>query len=192
MSRRLLLMFAAVCVLPGTLTAQEPSKAPAFPVAELRDYVPKLARAIELIGLNQAEEALDALEVQTNPGLPPEGVEKFKESWMKLFVPIGRMKLQFESLDVVAVDRVSTQAYEIYGIANGIRGPVHFDFRVYRYRSRWMVEGFHFRMSWDRDRVIRESATRFPVPVTYSFAPQGPIARAAGLPGEPVAAVRDR
>lgn len=152
-------------------TAQD--AAPAFPVPGLRDYIPKLAKSVQLIGENQIEDAFLNLDAETNPAFRAQAsLDKFREQWMKLFLPLGRLRLQFESYDILAYRRVSTQAYFLYGTANGAQGPVVFDYRVFRYRGRWHVHGFTFRLAgWARDQKIPEDAVRFETPVSYPFGP---------------------
>ena len=97
---------------------------------------------------------------------------------MKLFLNIGRLRLEFDSYDIVGYYRVSSQAYFLYGIANGANGPVMFDFRVFRYRGRWHVHGFSFNMvGWERKPVMHEDAVKLTVPVSYTLGAR-PIAKA--------------
>ena len=154
-----------------SLSASAQEAIPKFPVPGLQDYVPKLAAAVRLIGENQVEDAFLELDAETNPAFRAQAsLDKFREQWMKLFLPLGRMRLQFESYDVVAYRRISTQAYFVYGIANGAQGPVVFDFRSFRYRGRWHVHGFTFRaVGWEREQKIPDDAVLLKSPVTYSF-----------------------
>ncbi len=151
---------------------------PAFPIPELQEYVPELARAVELIGNNRVEDSFNSLKTELNPAFRNAGAqEKFRESWMKLFLQIGRMRLEFDSYDIVGYYRVSSQSYFLYGIANGTNGPVMFDFRVFRYRGRWHVHGFSFNIAgWDRKPVMHEDSVKLAIPVTYPLGTQ-PIAK---------------
>jgi hypothetical protein len=167
---RLTVSLLAVCLcLPASAQEDDPK----FPVPGLQDYIPKLAAAVRLIGENQVEDAFLELDAEINPAFRVQAsLDRFREQWMKLFLPLGRMRLQFESYDVVAYRRVSTQAYIVYGIANGARGPVVFDFRSFRYRGRWHVHGFTFRaVGWEREQKIPADAVLLESPVTYSFGP---------------------
>jgi len=168
----LLLMMPA---LP--LSAQE--QPPAFPVAELQDYMPVLARTVQLLGEGEVERSLDNLMPVGSPALrTAEEAGRFREIWMKALAPVGRIKLEFESWDVVALSRVSTQAWMIYGVANGKRGPMHIDFRIFRYRGRWHIEGFTFAMNWNREQPIPADVKKLELPVSYPFGQQA-IAAAA-------------
>ena len=90
---------------------------------------------------------------------------------------IGRLRLEFDSYDVVGYYRVSSQAYFIYGTANGANGPVMFDFRVFRYRGRWHVHGFSFNITgWERKPAMHEDTVKLAVPVTYALGAR-PIAQ---------------
>lgn len=151
---------------------------PAFPIPELRDYIPEIARAVELIGQNRVEDSFNSLKTELNPAFRNEGAhEKFRESWMKLFMQIGRLRLEFDSYDIVGYYRVSSQAYFLYGTANGANGPVMFDFRVFRYRGRWHVHGFSFNVSgWDRKPAMHADSVKLAVPVTYPLGAR-PIAK---------------
>lgn len=146
-----------------------PQDVPAFPVPELQNVIPELARAVELIGLNRVEDSFNSLKTELNPAFRSEGAhEKFRESWMKLFLQIGRLRLEFESYDIVGYYRVSSQSYFVYGTANGANGPVMFDFRVFRYRGRWHVHGFSFNVSgWSRKPEMHEDAVKLDSPVVY-------------------------
>jgi len=151
---------------------------PTFPIPELQAYVPKLARAVELIGNNRVEDSFNSLKTKLNPAFKNPGAhEKFRESWLKLFLQVGRLRLEFDSYDIVGYYQVSSQSYLLYGIANGANGPVVFDFRVFRYRGRWHVHGFTFNMiGWDRKPVMHKDSVKLAVPVTYSLGNQ-PIAK---------------
>jgi hypothetical protein len=151
---------------------------PGFPIPELRAYIPEIARAVELIGQNRVEDSFNSLKTELNPAFRNEGAhEKFRQSWMKLFMQVGRLRLEFDSYDIVGYYRVSSQAYFLYGTANGANGPVMFDFRVFRYRGRWHVHGFSFNVSgWDRKPVMHADSVKLPVPVTYPLGAR-PIAR---------------
>ena len=173
--RILITLLVLVIAIPAT--AQD--AAPAFPVAGLRDYIPSLAKSVQLIGENQVEDAFLNLGAETNPAFRAQAsLDKFREQWMKLFLPLGRLRLQFESYDIVAYRRVSSQAYFLHGTANGAQGPVVFDFRVFRYRGKWHVHGFTFSLNgWKRDQPIPEDAVRLETPVSYAFGP-GQVAMA--------------
>jgi hypothetical protein len=177
--RPALLLLAVLTIAPATQAEDAP---PHFPVPELNDYIPTLARAVELIGENQVEESFEKLETESNPAFrSPDSHQKFHESWLKLFLPLGRLRMQFESYDIVAYERISSHAVKLFGIANGAHGPVVFDFKVFQYRGRWHVHGFSFRASgWDRDDKIPETAIRLDEPIVY---PLGGKVIAATKPG---------
>jgi len=151
---------------PGSTPPQD---VPAFPVPALRDFVPVLAKAVELIGQNRVEDSFNTLKTELNPAFRSQGAhEKFRDSWMKLFLQVGRLRLEFESYDIVGYYRVSSQSYFLHGIANGANGPVMFDFRAFQYRGRWHVHGFSFNASgWARKPEMHKDAVKLPVPVTY-------------------------
>lgn len=148
-----------------------PQDIPAFPVPALRDYIPVLAKAVELIGQNRVEDSFNTLKTELNPAFRSQGAhEKFRDSWVKLFLQVGRLRLEFESYDIVGYYRVSSQSYFIHGTANGANGPVMFDFRVFQYRGRWHVHGFSFNASgWARKPEMHDDAVKLAVPVTYSL-----------------------
>ena len=160
------------CLLPlahAQLGNSDVDDVPAFPIPELRSYIPELAKAVDLIGQNRVEDSFNSLGTELNPAFRHEGAhEKFRESWLKLFMQIGRLRLEFDSYDIVGYFRVSSQAYFIYGTANGANGPVMFDFRVFRYRGRWHVHGFSFNVAgWDRKPEMHPDSVKLAVPVTY-------------------------
>lgn len=169
---------ASISLLQSMAFAQT-GKPPEFPVPELTDFIPQLAKSVELIGQNRVEDSFNALRTELNPAFRNQAsLEKFRESWTKLFQPLGRLRVEFESFDVTAYHRVSTQAYFLYGIANGANGPVLFDFRVFRYRGRWHVHGFSYRASgWEREPKINEHAIRLPMPVSYPLGSRPVAAR---------------
>lgn len=154
---------------------------PDFPIPELQTYVPELARAVELIGNNRVEDSFNSLKTELNPAFRNAGAqEKFRDSWLKLFLQVGRLRLEFDSYDIVGYYRVSSQSYFLYGIANGANGPVMFDFRVFRYRGRWHVHGFSFNMvGWDRKPVMHKDSVKLTIPVTYPLGDR-PIAKLDG------------
>ena len=164
------------CLVSGTLNLQ-PVKAqdqPAdsgqkFFVGELSDPILRLSKSVGLIGQNRVEEAFEQLDTQSNPAFRnPQSYEKFHDSWNKLFQPLGRLRLEFETYDVIGFRRVSTQAYFIYGTANGANGPSVFDFRLFKYKGKWHVHGFSFRAAgWDRDPELPKDAVVFDTPVVY-------------------------
>ncbi len=164
--RPALVLLAVLAVASATQAEEAP---PQFPIRELNDYIPSLARAVELIGENQVEESFEKLETEINPAFrSPDSHQKFHDSWLKLFLPLGRLRMQFESYDIVAYERISSHAVKLFGIANGAHGPVVFDFKVFQYRGRWHVHGFSFRASgWERDDRIPERAVHLDEPVVY-------------------------
>ncbi len=174
---------ALLLVVFAVQPAQAQEKPPAFPIPELTEYIPKLARAVELIGENQVEESFEKLETEVNPAFrSADSLQKFHNSWLKLFLPLGRLRMQFESYDIVAYEQISSHAVKLFGIANGAHGPVVFDFKVFQYRGRWHVHGFSFRASgWERDEKIPERATRLPRPISYPLG--GKVIAANEKPG---------
>lgn len=166
------------------LTSGKPN-VPDFPVPELRDFIPQLARTIELIGQNRVEESFNMLKTELNPAMRSQAaLDKFRESWMKLFLQTGRLRLDFESYDIMGYYRVSSQSYFLHGTANGTSGPVMFDFRVFRYRGRWHVHGFSFNPSgWARKPAMNEHAIRLAVPAIYPLGTR-PVALNK-VPGKP-------
>lgn len=163
--RSTLVLLAVLTIVP-VADAQD---APPFPIPELSEYIPTLARSVELIGENRVEESFEKLETEVNPAFrSADSLKKFHDSWLKLFLPLGRLRMQFESYDIVAYERVSSHAVKLFGIANGAHGPTVFDFKVFQYRGRWHVHGFSFRASgWDRDEKISQNAVRLEEPVVY-------------------------
>lgn len=163
------LVFSASSMAFGQPGNTQPLSDPVFPVPELQSYIPELAKAVELIGQNRVEDSFNALKTELNPAFRSQANhEKFRDSWMKLFLQIGRMRLDFESYDIVGYYRVSSQSYFLHGTANGANGPVMFDFRVFRYKGRWHVHGFSFNASgWNRKPEMHKDATRLAVPVVY-------------------------
>ncbi|MBI1311807.1 hypothetical protein GC176_10990 [bacterium] len=164
--RSAFLLLLTLAVAPSAGAQDAP---PEFPISELADYIPTLARAVELIGENQVEESFEKLETEVNPAFrSPDSLQKFHDSWLKLFLPLGRLRMQFESYDVVAYERISSHAVKLYGVANGANGPTVFDFKVFQYRGRWHVHGFSFRaIGWDRDEKIPENAVHLDDPIVY-------------------------
>ena len=175
-------------LLAVALPAQAQDAPPPFPIPELTDYIPTLARAVELIGENQVEESFEKLETEVNPAFrSPDSLQKFHESWLKLFLPLGRLRMQFESFDIVAYEKVSSHAVKLFGIANGAHGPVVFDFKVFQYRGRWHVHGFSFRASgWERDEKVSESAVRLEEPIVYPLGGKVIAAKPAGQQSGPL------
>lgn len=180
------LLFAVVVTADSQTFGQDVVFTPA---PDMSNYLKRLARSIELIGENRVEEGFEELETHVNPAFrSPAALETFRESWMKLFLPLGRARMQFESYDVVGYERVSNQAYYVYGIANGANGPMVFDFRVFRYDARWHVHGFTFRAGgWTRDPKLPETTTLFDQPLTYTFGKRA-VAAVDGSVAEGVAA----
>jgi len=166
----------AVCCLEtvlavGNVSAQdrEFSVEPEFPIPALSETLKRLSKSVGMIGQNRVEEAFEQLDTQSNPAFRnPQAYEQFHNSWNKLFQPLGRLRLEFESFDVIGYRRVSSQAYFIYGTANGAQGPAVFDFRIFRYRGKWHVHGFSFRAAgWDRDPAMPSDAVVLPEPISY-------------------------
>jgi|GEM_PF-1422325 len=189
--RPALLLLAVLTVVPG---AQAQDAPPPFPIPELTDYIPTLARSVELIGENQVEESFEKLETDVNPAFrSSDSLKKFHESWLKLFLPLGRLRMQFESYDIVAYERISSHAVKLFGIANGAHGPVVFDFKVFQYRGRWHVHGFSFRASgWERDDRIPENAVNLEEPVVYPLGGKVIAATKPASKEKPLVAVSGR
>lgn len=160
----------SVVLLTVSIPAFGQAPPPDFPVPELREFVPVLARAVQMLGNNDVEKAFETLVPDSSPAIrTPEEATRFKDQWMKLMNPVGNLRLNFEAWEVVAIHRVSSQAYYLYGVASGKRGPMHLDYRVYKYRGRWHMEGFTFSFNWNRDQPIHADAKKLEVPVRYPF-----------------------
>lgn len=131
----------------------------------LQKFVPSLAAAVQAVGNGDTNQALQALRLDLNPATnTADERAKFKEAFLKSLSPIASLRLKFESYDVVGVNRLSSQAYSIFGVANGKRGPVHWDFDVYYYDGAWHMLSTHFTIGWKRERVMPERTMHFETP----------------------------
>lgn len=130
-------------------------------------YIPSLANAVHAVGEGRVDQCLDALRIEMNPASrTPEEVAKFREAFQKTLAPVAAMKLKFESYDIIAVSQVSSQSYTVYGVANGKRGPVHWDFDLFHYEGQWHMHSTHFTVNWKRERLIPERSMYFEKPLT--------------------------
>ncbi len=160
------LIVASVVLMMSSLTVA------ADPIDDLppslQKYLPTLANAVHAVGEGRVDQCMDALHIETNPASrTPEEVAKFREAFQKIIAPIAAMKLKFESYDVVAVSQVSSQAYTVYGVANGKRGPVHWDFDLFHYDGQWHMHACHFTVNWKRERLIPERSIYLEKPLNF-------------------------
>ena len=94
----------------------------------LQKYFSTLADFVHAAGSNKTDRALETIGVESNPAFRnPDDRVKFREAIQKLVASIGKLRPKFESFDVVAMTCVSSQAYSVHGVANGERGPMHFE-----------------------------------------------------------------
>ena len=132
----------------------------------LQKYFSTLADFVHAAGSNRSDRALETIGVESNPAFRnPEDRVKFKEAIQKLVAQVGKLRPKFESFDVVAVTCTSSQAYSVHGVANGERGPMHFDFEVFYFDGRWHMHGLHFNAGWKRDKELPSRVVFFDKPV---------------------------
>lgn len=118
-----------------------------------KDLVPPLVTAIGLLGRGEVERAVDQFETligrkfRTGNG-PFAGNER--ASWIRTFAPLGKTKLSFENVELIGLQRVSSQAYRICLVGNGNQGPVLFQCRVYEYGGLLRLANVRFDMNWER------------------------------------------
>ncbi|MGH7127148.1 MAG: hypothetical protein ACREIV_01175, partial [Planctomycetaceae bacterium] len=145
-----------------------------FPIAELKDYMPRLVKLVELVGEGRIDDFLELTETElgrefrTTDG--PFGVDERVEYGRQLD-PFRLKPPRFESVDFVGVRRVSSQAYAVVLVGNSVGGPIHFQFRVYRYQNEWRMLGVDWFTDW---REVNYAA--FDEPVTYRLSPS-PLSR---------------
>lgn len=134
----------------------------------LRKYWSTLSDIVNAAGNNKVDRALEHAAIDLNPAFRTADERgKFRESFQKLMAQIGKFHSKFESFDIVAVAPISSQAFTVYSIANGDRGPMHTDFDVYFYKGRWHIQGLHFNAGWKRDREIAPRTVYFDKPVVF-------------------------
>lgn len=141
----------------------------ADPLEELpvsfQKFLPTLGDAVHAVGQGQVERSLEALRLDINPATrTTEEATKMREAFLKLLTPVSQLKLKFESYDVMAISLTSSKALTVYGVANGKRGPVHWDFDLFFYEGNWHMHSMHFTINWKRERLIPDRAMYFDKP----------------------------
>ena len=87
-----------------------------------------------------------------------------------MFGPFGKVKFSFESVDLIAVQALSSQAHKVILVSHGNAGPILFQFRMYSYRGDIKLGNVRFDTNWERIEFIvggvkKRIDQRFPLAV---------------------------
>ncbi|MFQ5731187.1 MAG: hypothetical protein ACE5KM_04435 [Planctomycetaceae bacterium] len=141
----------AVAVTSSPAVAQSPAKAA---TARLRkQVVPKLVQILGQLGKGQTEAAIDQMEALAGRKFKKTGGpfgSNEREKWQRLFGPFAKHKSSFESVELIGIQHVSSQAHKISLVAHGDAGPILFQFRLYSYRGKIKLGNVRFDSNWDR------------------------------------------
>lgn len=118
-----------------------------------KEIAPQLVSVIAVLGRGETEKAIDRFERlagrRFKTGKTPFEKNE-RETWMKTFAVFRKQKADFESVDLIGIQQVSSQAYKVSLIGNGSLGPALFQCRLYEYRGTIRLATVRFETNWDR------------------------------------------
>ena len=132
-----------------------------------KQVVAKLVTAIGDLGNGRIDAALDKFQAmlgrkfQKTTG--PFGQDE-RDVWRKMFALFVKTPPKFESVDLIAVQPISTQSFRISMVGNGERGPVMFQFRAFEYHGKFQLANVHFDSNWGRMETLVETEPEAFVP----------------------------
>lgn len=148
------------------------------PVANLpqgvEEYYPALFQLIESAGAGDSEAIVawfeQHLATDDKPADELIPVDR-RADWLAVFRALLTQKPEFESIDVVGFQPISSAACELLLVANSRRGPVLFRFGVFRHRGRWKTTAMTYTSAWEKvvSTTVAAAYTRLPQPVHHDL-----------------------
>lgn len=145
------------CGLTVVVAASSPavaqSQAKAAAAQLQKQTVPKLVKILEALGKGQTEIAIDQMEALAGRKFKKKGGpfgSNERAKWEQLFGPFAKLKSSFESVDLIGIQHVSSQAQKISLVAHGNSGPILFQFRMYAYQGKIKLGNVRFDTNWER------------------------------------------
>lgn len=118
----------------------------------IKEIVPHTVAIIEKLGEGETDKAIVIVEKLAGRKLSstggPFGDERSK--WQRLFNRFATAKPRFESVELVGIQHISSQAHKISLVGHGMTGPMLFQFRVFEYQGKLQLTNVHFDGAWDR------------------------------------------
>ncbi|GAB4138359.1 MAG: hypothetical protein Tsb009_06520 [Planctomycetaceae bacterium] len=150
-----------------------------------KKIVPDLVKTIGLLGYSNLDQALDQLD--KNFGPPAElrntpQAQLARAKWKQVFGPFGKTKMNFENVELIGLQRISSQAFSVILIASGNRGPMLFQCKVYEYRGKPKLIGLRFTSVWEQVEA-KVATIRKPISKKYPI----PVQLAGGLANQRIA-----
>ncbi len=146
-------------------------------VADMKPELIQYVKIMEEFGNGKIDAALDLLEPELpGPFTKPKGPFEIgtREKWREQFEILSKVNPQFESVDLIGYQPLSSAARKLIFIGNGKHGPILFRYRVFRYGDQWKISGISFQASYEA--IEQEpNFTRFNKPLNYPTTNQ-PIA----------------
>lgn len=137
-----------------------------------KELLPKLVTVVATLGRGDTDKAIDQFESligrKFGDGKSPfENNER--EIWEKTFDFFAKKSPQFESVDLVGIQKLSSQAYKVNLIGNGKLGPVLFQCELFEYRGELKLATVRFEVNWPRIEqmtadVKEKLSTRYEIP----------------------------
>lgn len=182
MTCRLICLFAIV-IIAGfgntDLRAEENSPVDVKVLDDMKNELPDFVQIIEEFGNGNIGSALDLVEVKLPRPFNKEAgpfENGARDQWQQQFAKLAELHPNFESVDLIGYQRLSTKSRSLVFIGNGEFGPVQFRIGVFHYDGKWKIQGLSYQASW---KHIEEdtSFTRFTNPRQFPLVPQ-PVAQA--------------
>jgi hypothetical protein len=174
----LVVLAGCVVLMAGAVWAEDLPSAEACPLPDMKDELPRVVGIIEAFGTGNLDAALDLVEAEL-PGPFPKASGPFdvdiRERWRQEFAKLAEIHPQFESVDFIGYQPISSASRTLVLIGNGKFGPIRFRVRAFRYQEKWRLSNLSYHGSWDQIEADN-NFTRFPVPANYPLAAQ-PIAQ---------------
>lgn len=140
----------------------------------VKEMVPKFVDTIAHLGRGEADEAVDLFRSmmprKQTPDKKEDGPFGTHARWAATFQPLAKLRPDFESVELVGMQKVSGQAYKLTLVSHGKYGPCLFQFRVFTYRGKLYSSNLHFDTNWPRiETQIATIKNRYSK--TYRIAP---------------------
>lgn len=153
--QRIALSIAAATLICGSLNAAEPSGKIEQQV--IKELVPQVVGMIGHLGRGEIDKARGTFTKysMSKPKTGPTRTGPFGEQakWNATFGSLAQTKPEFESVELIGVQKLSTQAFRISLIAHARYGPVMFTCRAFAYRGKLYAVSLHYEANWDRNEM---------------------------------------
>lgn len=153
--QRIALSIAAFSLTCCSLKAAEPVGR--IEQRVIKEMVPQVVGMIGHLGRGEIDKARGTFTkyslAKPKTGQTRTGPFGEQAKWNATFGALVQTKPDFESVELVGVQKMSTQAFRISLIAHARYGPVMFTCRAFAYRGKLYAVSLHYESNWDRNEM---------------------------------------